>query len=461
MGRARCFFPLEATVEVRGCQGGGPAIPEGQTLMRNGSAGRRDGVARGHYLPVLSLLLVIFVAVRLTIQSWPSEHKRRVAAYSDALKHIPENFVKEVDEEKLHKGAMEGMLRSLGDRYSGYMDPGEMLRLAEITEGEYGGVGIRIRPHPAGAVILDVYDGPAKEGGVEVGDIIVGVNDRSTEGMAIDELVKLTKGVPGTNLTLKLLKGRTGRNEAVPLTRAKIRVENVSHEVAEPGIGIVRITVFNGHTGEDVLAALQALKAEGALKALIIDLRGNGGGLLDQAVQVCDLFVAEGLIVKLQSRLDQERLEMDAGPEVAVPIEVPIVVLVDGGSASASEVVAGALQALGRATVVGAKTVGKGSVTRNHPLPDDSGVRLTVAHYTVASGQVIEGNGIEPDVKVGEIQPPPKSADGEEIAEWIEALMEAREVQHARAIEVLKRQLAADTQGSRDRRGNGSPRVQE
>ncbi len=412
--------------------------------MRNGSAGRRDGVARGHYLPVLSLLLVLFVAVRLTVQSWPSEHKRRVAAYSDALKHIPENFVKEVDEEKLHKGAMEGMLRSLGDRYSGYMDPDEMLRLAEIAEGEYGGIGVMIRPHPAGAVIMEVYDGPAKEGGIEVGDIIVGVNDQSTEGMAIEDLVKLTKGIPGTDLALKVLKGRTGRNETIPLTRSRIRVENVSHEVAEPGIGIIRITVFNGHTAEDVLAALKALKAEGALEALIIDLRGNGGGLLDQAVQLCDLFVAEGLIVKLQSRLDQERLEMDAGPAVALPVEVPVVVLVDGGSASASEVVAGALQALGRATVVGTKTVGKGSVTRNHPLPDDSGVRLTVARYTVASGQVIEGEGIEPDVKVGEIQPLPKSADGEDIAEWIEALVKAREAQHARAIEVLKQPLAAD-----------------
>lgn len=413
--------------------------------MHDGPAGPPDNPVRYRHLPLLSLLLVIFVAIWLARHYWPTEHKRRIAAYDTALQFIGEHYVGEASEEGLHRAAMHGMLDALPDPYSNYMDPEEAKETMEKTEGEFGGIGVMLRTHDGGAIVIEVFDGPAGEAGIKPQDVIVGVDGKSTEGEDLQHLVRRIKGEIGENVTLDVRRADTGEVEQFELTRALVRIPNIDWEVAAPGIGFIRIRQFDKHTTAEMRDALNGLREQDALRGLVLDVRDNPGGLLDQAVSVVDMFVDRGTIVKLSSRLAQERLQVHATPKLEAPLDVPMVVLVDSHSASASEVMAGALQALGRATLIGVKTFGKGSVNKVHPLPDDAMIMLTVSHYMVASGKVIEGNGVEPDITVGDVAMP-ESVDRAAVAEWMEKLNQARAQQRARAIEVLTEKLAAPQQ---------------
>jgi carboxyl-terminal processing protease len=209
----------------------------------------------------------------------------------------------------------------------------------------------------------------------------------------------------------------------------------------EDHIGYIRIDQFDRHCLENVEKAIESLKQGGALKALIVDVRLNPGGLLDQAVGVSDLFLSEGVIVRLQSRLKEEEVVFKADAQTGIPADMPVVVLTDFGSASAAEVFAGALQAHHRAVILGTKTFGKGAVNRIYPLADGSGVVLTIAHYSVDKDKTIEGKGIEPDVKVGELAPLPPAADEKELGKWQTSFWAAHEEQLKRAVELLKEKV--------------------
>ena len=399
--------------------------------------------ARYRYLPLLSLMLVLFVGAWFTFQLWPNAHKERVAAYGAALKRIERDYYEKVDEATLHKAAMGALVQGLGDSHSSYLDRRQANDIQERTKGEFGGVGALLGVHEDGAMVVEVFDGPAKEAGLKAHDVIVAVDGQGVGGMELVHITGRIRGEVGTTVSLSLHRAGTGEAQTLEIVRDEIKIDTVRHEVLEPGVGLIWIGQFDEHTVQDVRDALKALQEGGTLKGLIIDVRGNGGGLLGAAVDVVDLLVDDGVIVKLDSRLSRERIEFVATPMLALPAPVPIVVLVDGFTASASEVMAGALQSLGRAALVGARTFGKGAVGRNFALPDGGALMLTVAHYTVASGKVIEGKGIEPDVKVGEL-PPAEAMKAMPPEEQMAIFRKAQLEQSEKAIEVLKARMAAE-----------------
>jgi len=411
--------------------------------MQDEPAAPKATAARNRYLPILSLLLVLFVAVWMVRSFWPARERKMVAAYEQALKYIPEHYVDEIDAETLHRAAMAGMLKALPDRYSGYMPPDQVRATSQQIEGQFGGIGVSVRPQDGGVMVVEVFNGPAKDGGIRARDLIVAADGQSLAGKTLDEALALIRGEVGTRIALGIRRADTGKAERLTITRALIRIPNVSWKVVGPGIGLVLIRQFDMHTVQEMKDALCHLHREGALRGLLLDLRANPGGLLPQAVETADMFLSHGLIVKLGSRLKEERAEYFATLATVLPADVPIVVLVDSQTASAAEVLAGALQAQHRATIVGTRTFGKGFVGKTHLLPDGSGFMLIVSHYTVASNRMIEGNGIEPDVKVGELPPPPAQESPEAIREWIAAYTKAVQEQADKGLEVLKERMKA------------------
>jgi carboxyl-terminal processing protease len=277
--------------------------------------------------------------------------------------------------------------------------------------------------------------------GVREGDLIIRVDGEDCAGMSFIELVSGIRGKIGSSVELTLRRVGTGETDVVQVTRDRVTLDSVSSKTIEPGIGYLEIKLFDERCLEEVRQGLEALKGEGELKALILDVRGNMGGLLKQAVDVSDLFLSAGVIARLESRLAAERVTFEAHPEVEVPPDVVVVVLADGQSASAAEVFAGALQSNGRATVIGTKTFGKGSVNRQFRLPDGSGLYLTVAHYTVGPGKAIEGKGIEPDVEVGRLSPYPEDGGTEARDKWLAAYRAAKEEQFVRALQFVKEKM--------------------
>lgn len=405
--------------------------------MQNGSA-RTPGGDRHRHLPALSLALVVAAAVLLGWHFCPSAHRKRVSAFGKALRIVGKHYVEEVEEQTLFEAAMRGMIRGLEDPHSTYLNTNGLKRTEVQTQGEFGGIGVVIAPRKEGAIILEVQPAsPAMNVGVQPGDIIVGVDGQDCAEMSFEELLDKVRGEVGTEVSVVLQRSGTDTKETLDITRALIVINSVSWSLPEPGIGYIEIKQFDRHTVDNLLDGLDALKAEGELEGLILDLRGNTGGLLDQAIGASDLFLAAGVIARLESRLSKELATFEAHPETAVPEAMPLAILVDWRSASAAEVFAGALRSHGRATLIGTKTFGKGAVNRVYHLPDDSGLILTVAHYTVGpDGTVIHGKGIEPDVKVGELPEQPASQE-----EWLEQYRAAREDQFERVLEWVKQKV--------------------
>ena len=409
--------------------------------MLKGSA-HPPGSDRYRYLPILSMLLVMGVVLLLVLpllRRPPAGHRSRVAAFSAALRLVREYYAGEADESALYEGAMRGMVESLDDPHSAYLDSYQVQQTAVQTRGEFGGIGVYIEPGAAGAVIVEVQqDGPAMAAGVEAGDLVTAVDGKDCAGMPLGELVTRIRGKIGSSVELTLQHSGTGETVTVPITRARITLDSVSWRIIEPGIGYINIRQFDEKCADKFKEGLEALGAQGRLEGLIVDLRGNTGGLLRQAVDVSDLFLSEGVIAQLESRLSAEQDTLEARPEVAVPRDVPLAVLVDGGTASAAEVFAGSLQEHGRAVLIGTATFGKGSVNRVFGLPDGSGLFLTVAHYTVGSGRVIEGKGIEPDIEVGKVPAFSGDKGPKEREEWLVAYRTAQEEQFQRAVQFIK-----------------------
>lgn len=296
----------------------------------------------------------------------------------------------------LVKGAVEGLLRALDDPYAQYYDAGDFAAFNDLLDGEFSGVGLVLQETPKGLTVVSVLDGtPADRAGITKGERIVSVDGRDVRGKPIDAVVDLVKGEEGTQVTLGLVGGPQGRHE-VTLTRQRIDLPLLEARRLDDGNGYVKLLQFSGGSGERVRRAVDRLVAGGA-QGIVLDLRNNPGGLLSEAISVASVFIEDGLVVSVQERGTQRRTYEAGGDALE---DIPLVVLVDKGSASASEIVAGAIQDQDRGTIVGVGTFGKGTVQTIERLDAGGGVKFTTAEYFTPSGDSIEGLGVKPDQRV-------------------------------------------------------------
>ncbi len=358
-------------------------------------------------LTILIVLVVGLAAVfgweRINIQKVSAEDKaiyENLQVFSDVLDIVKENYVEEVDNEKLIEGAISGMLRTL-DPHSSYLDPDAYKELQVETKGSFGGIGIEITIRDGVLTVVSPLEGtPAYELGIQAGDQILRVDGEPTKEMTLMEAVKKMRGPKGTKVVLTIMREGFIKPEDFVITRATIAIKSVRTKNLEPGYGYVRLSQFQSSTARDLRKALAKLEKENQpLKGLVLDLRNNPGGLLDQAVKVSDEFLRDGLIVYTGGRLKSQDMRFEAHVNTR-PHPYPVVVLVNEGSASAAEIVAGALQDHKRAVVVGVKTFGKGSVQTVMPLRNGAALRLTTAIYYTPNGRSIQAKGIEPDIVV-------------------------------------------------------------
>lgn len=320
-----------------------------------------------------------------------------LARFFGVLRLVENRYVDGIDETKLIDGAISGMVQSLDDPHSLYMDENMFEELREHTEGEFGGIGITMGFKDKKIFILSVLEGtPGEAAGLQADDEIVAVDGTPVTDYQPEEVALHIRGAAGTDVTLTIHRKGEEANRDITVTRAMIHVETAKGQmIPDTNLGYIRIASFSENTGKEFGAALDSLQQQG-MKGLIIDLRQNGGGLITSCVEIANRVVPKGTVVSVVER-DGTKQEYDSDLESPI---CPIVVLIDGNSASASEILAGALQDTGAATLVGTKSYGKGSVQMVMPLFHDDGVKLTVAKYYTPSGRSIDGTGIEPDVTV-------------------------------------------------------------
>ncbi|MED5389709.1 MAG: S41 family peptidase [Pseudomonadota bacterium] len=320
-------------------------------------------------------------------------------AFAEVMERIRGAYIDDIDDRELLESAIRGMLYEL-DPHSSYLTPDQFDDLQVTTTGEFGGLGIEVTMEDGFVKVVTPVDGsPASKAGIQAGDLILKINDTFVKGLTLSEAVELMRGEIGSEIELMVLSEGDEKPHQVSLKRDKIQLHSVKSRLLEPGLGYVRISQFQNNTGDDARKALNKLTSESALRGLVLDLRNNPGGVLGGAVEVADLFMDNGLIVYTQGREKTSRNDFNAraGDQLN---GMPMVVLVNGGSASASEIVAGALQDQGRAIVVGNRTFGKGSVQTVLPLSKDKALKLTTARYYTPKGRSIQAEGIEPDIAV-------------------------------------------------------------
>ena len=326
-------------------------------------------------------------------------------AFSEIFGRIKNNYVEPVEDKELLQNAIRGMLSGL-DPHSTYLDLDDFKELREGTSGEFGGLGIEVTMEDGFVkVVSPIDDTPAAKAGVLAGDLIVRLDDAPVKGMSLGDAVDVMRGKPGSKLLLTIIREGEDKPLKIELTRAIIKVKSVKQRMLEPGYGYIRISTFQSRTGPSLKEAISALKIEndGDLKGLVLDLRNNPGGLLNAAIDVSDAFITKGLIVYTDGRIEESKQKFNAKPDDLLK-GAPLVVLVNGGSASASEIVAGALQDHHRAVIIGSKTFGKGSVQTVMPLTNDTAVKMTTARYFTPSGRSIQAEGIVPDIKVNGVK---------------------------------------------------------
>jgi len=350
---------------------------------------------------LLPALLISFTTPTLAAPAAPDAELpvADVQTFAEVFERIKRAYVEEVDDSTLMRNAMRGMLSEL-DPHSSYLSSEDFEALRESTEGEFGGVGIEVGMQDGQlTVIAPIDDTPAAAAGLQPRDAILRIDETPTEGMSLQEAVTLMRGEPGSDIQMTILREGESSPRTLTLTRQIIRSDSVKRELLEPGYGYLRISQFQSRTGEQVDDALAALKQQGPLDGLILDLRNNPGGVLDSAVEVADTFLDDGLIVYTEGRLPDSDLRFSASSG-GQATDVAMVVLINGGSASAAEIVAGALQDQRRAVVMGTRSFGKGSVQQVMPLGNGDGLKLTTALYYTPNGRSIQARGIAPDVEV-------------------------------------------------------------
>lgn len=339
--------------------------------------------------------------------------------FTSVIENIKYYYVNETEDAKLLESAIRGMLVGL-DPHSAYLDKKDFADLQTGTTGKFGGLGIEVVMEEGFVrVISPIDDTPAQKAGVLAGDIVVMLDDAAVKGLTLREAVDMMRGKPGTNIKLTIIREGETQPLHIQITRAIINVQSVKEKLLESDYGYLRVSQFQTDTGDELLASLKTLKKKNKreLKGIVLDLRNNPGGVVDSCVQIADAFLDrsklkyEGMIVYTKGRLSGSQIK-----EVAKSGDVlkgaPIVVLVNSGSASAAEIVAGALQDHRRAIIVGNNTFGKGSVQTILPLKDDRGLKLTTALYYTPSGRSIQATGITPDVIIENVQlPEPKNKE--------------------------------------------------
>jgi len=365
---------------------------------------------------IIILSLVFGISLTSKVLATQSNTYEKLKILSEVLYLIQTNYVEEVNTQDLIYGAINGMLKVL-DPHSSFMPPDVYQEMQVETKGSFGGLGIQIAVKDNQLVVIaPIEDTPADRAGIQAGDKIVKIESKSTKDMTLMEAVKILRGPKGTKVTLTIMRDGFDSPKEFVLTRDIIEIKSVTWKVLEGNIGYVKLRQFQENTAEELEIALDKLEESG-IKAMVLDLRNDPGGLLNAAVDVADKFLEKGkLIVYTKGRAKNQDMRFVARQGATHPYH-PLVVLVNHGSASASEIVAGAIQDHGRGLIVGTKTFGKGSVQSVVPLTDNSGLRLTTAKYYTPNGRTIHEKGIIPDVIV---ELPKAGQDSEEAA--LEAL---------------------------------------
>ncbi len=369
--------------------------------------GTKKKIAVG-FLAVVALLVVfIGVASQRRCDAKSVSDYEYIGQLTDVMSIIKKSYVEEVDTKKLIQGAINGMLTAL-DPHSSFMPPDSFKDLKIETQGSFGGLGIEISMKDGVlTVISPIEDTPAMRAGIKSGDQIIRIDDKFTKDLTINDAVKRMRGVKGTKVILTIMRDGFDRPKEFSLIRDVIQVKSVKFRMLDNGYGYLRIAQFQERTDDDMVKALKTMVSENSgkqLSGLVIDLRNDPGGLLDQAVRVSDHFIPSGkMIVYTEGRDKDAKMEFKASSRSKEP-NYPIVVLINSGSASASEIVAGALQDHKRAIIMGVQSFGKGSVQTIIPLSDDSGLRLTTARYFTPSGRSIQAKGITPDITVEQVE---------------------------------------------------------
>lgn len=325
--------------------------------------------------------------------------------FTEIFAKIKSDYVEQVDDKELLENAIHGMLEGL-DPHSTYLDRDSYKDLQEGTSGEFGGLGIEVGMENGFIkVISPIDDTPAHKAGIKAGDLIIKLDDRSVKGMSLNDAVDIMRGKPGDPITLTIIRENAENPLIITIVRDIIKIKSVRFETLEPGFGYLRISSFQSHTVEGLRQAIDQLKKDNSekLKGVILDLRNNPGGILNAAVGVSDMFLNKGMIVYTEGRIKNSKLKFNAKPNAKLP-DVPLIVLVNGGSASASEIVAGALQDHGRGIIMGEKTFGKGSVQTVLPMNNNAALKLTTARYYTPNGRSIQASGITPDIIIDKVK---------------------------------------------------------
>ena len=397
-------------------------------MTRKLSVSRRP---RGFFFGALSgAALTATIVIALPARSWdPDRSYRKLRIFSQVFNYVENNYVEAVDQEQLVYGAVHGMLGTL-DPHTAFLPPDLFQKMKEDTTGEFGGLGIEIGVKDGWlTIIAPVAGSPAEKAGLRAGDRILAIEGRDAEGMRLQEAIAELRGPPNTKITITVTRDRWEEPREVVLVRQRLRLNSVEHRSLEPGYGYVRVKSFQERTERNLQRALDALARQArlsgseGLRGLVLDLRDNPGGLVDESVRVADLFIESGDLVTTEGR-DKRHVDRQRAHRRGTQPRYPMIVLVNEGSASASEIVAGALQDHKRAVVMGAHTFGKGSVQTIIELQDGSGLKLTIARYFTPSGRSIQEGGIAPDIAVEAGLP-----EGDEADE---------DVQLERALEHLK-----------------------
>lgn len=364
---------------------------------------------RKHHRNILiaaSLVLIGFGAAKFDYSMLKAQAEDRYSElqlFSKVLNMVQQYYVEEVDSKKLIYGALKGMLREL-DPHTNFLPPEIMKDFETETSGEFGGLGIEISVQNGILTIISpIEDTPAWEAGIKSGDKIIAVDGKSTKGLSLVEASQFMRGKKGSKTTLTVAREGVEEPFDITITRASVKIKSVKPTDFEDGYLYVKVTSFIENTSRDLeKALLEEAKKYGNIKGIILDLRRNPGGLLDQAIKVSDLFLEDGIIVSTRGR-DQRNTEITKASKKLDYVGFPVIVLMNEYSASASEIVAGALQDNHRALIIGQKSFGKGSVQTVVKMGDGSGLKLTIARYYTPSGRSIQAEGITPDIEVEEV----------------------------------------------------------
>ena len=391
------------------------------------------------------VILFLLIGILNTFSFISAEDTRKlyknIEIFTQALHILKKSYVKDVSSEELIYGALKGMLSSL-DSYSRFLTPEEYKELKVETKGEFGGLGIEISIKDGLLTIITPIEGtPAWKAGLKPGDIIVKINDELTKNITLDEAVKKLRGKPGTKVKITILREKENMVKDFVITRDVIKIKDIKiAKILEDKIAYVKLTEFREHTPEQLDKILKELKSKG-MQALILDLRNNPGGLLDSAIEVASRFVPYNtLVVYIQERDPKKKIKYYSKYKKSL-LDIPMVVLINKGSASGSEIVAACLQDTSRAVIMGRTSFGKGSVQTVLSLPDNSAIRFTTAYYYSPKGKKIQDVGVIPDIKIEDKIPSFKETKSEEVFERIEEKKEEKLLKDyfiLRAVDLLK-----------------------